>query len=99
MSPRPRHYSYQASTYDHWSGTWSEECPVRVGVGFLGLVERETAPGPAVRWTISRKNLGGWVFKKVIEEGGGTVCKPVLAAKFCSVAFKTQLRNLICGLC
>lgn len=45
-----------------------------VRVGWEWGVERiegkEREPGPAIGWTVSRKDLGGWVFKKVIVEGG-----------------------------
>jgi hypothetical protein len=45
---------------------------VRVGWEWYvdGLGEREKAPGPAKGWTISRRDLGAWVFRKAVVEGG-----------------------------
>ena len=35
-----------------------------------GRERKEKEDGPAVGWSISRKDAGAWVFKKVIVEGG-----------------------------
>lgn len=32
--------------------------------------EREREAGPQIGWTVSRRDVGGWVFRKVIVEGG-----------------------------
>jgi hypothetical protein len=45
-----------------------------IRVGWEWFVEgpegREQAPGPAKGWSISRKDLGGWVFRKTVVRGG-----------------------------
>jgi hypothetical protein len=33
-------------------------------------VEREEAPGPVVGWAIGRKDVGKWVYEKVVRTGG-----------------------------
>jgi hypothetical protein len=45
---------------------------VRIGWewGIESPTEREQAPGPAKGWTISRRDVGGWVYQKAIKEGG-----------------------------
>jgi hypothetical protein len=45
---------------------------IRVGWEWYidGVGEREKAPGPAKGWTISRRDLGAWVFHSVVVEGG-----------------------------
>jgi hypothetical protein len=43
---------------------------VRVGWELGNGGEARDAPGPAIGWTVSRKDVGGWVYKKAIVEGG-----------------------------
>jgi hypothetical protein len=32
---------------------------------------REEEAGPAVGWSIGRRDLGKWIFEKVVRDGGG----------------------------
>lgn len=38
--------------------------------GEKACVEKEKEVGPAIGWTIGRTDVGAWIFKNVVEEGG-----------------------------